>query len=279
MEVFFITAAILANTGSRLLQKYVLKSANPYPFAFLNNVFSSLVFLPLALLNWRYVINAHSLIGLGIAGALWTIIAVTNYHSYKKTDLSVREPVTQTRILFTLFLGILFLGESFTLAKFLGTFIIFFGLFILFYKKGVKIKWNEGVAITLGLSFLIALVSIFDKYCLQYFSAELYGFIVYTIPAFFMCFALPKRFGEVKQLLQTNWKVVFSAITFSVTAYYYILKTFEHLEVSVAYPLLQLTSLLTVLFGIYFFREKENMGKKISAIVVILIGVIILKFA
>ena len=60
-------------------------------------------------------------------------------------------------------------------------------------------------------------------------------------------------------------------------AYYFTLKSFSLADVTLVYPFLQLATLLTVIGGIVFMKERDHFWQKIIAVVFVIAGAIILK--
>lgn len=110
--LLFVALAIIAGTGSKLIHKYVLRETEPYAFALLTNIVSAVIFLILAFGNFSLPKEPMAWIVLGIASILWTIIAVSVLISYKATDVSIREPLSQSKTIIALVLGILFFGRG-----------------------------------------------------------------------------------------------------------------------------------------------------------------------
>jgi len=281
--VLFFLGAIVLNGGSKLIHKYVLKDVEAYSYAILFNFLGAAVFFVLALDKIHIPKDQNALIALLGASFLWTCIAVINFISYKQEELSLREPVYQIRVLFTLILGVIFLRESFSFFKSFATILLFIGLFILLYHK--ERKWSDfsrpGILWTLLTALLMGGVAVVDKYSLNYFNVETYGFLVFLIPACFLSLGLFKKNERsgLSYLLKNKWQSAFLGVGLGTLGYYFVLKVYQSIELTVAFPLLQLNILIAVLGGIFIFKEKENIPRKIIGTVIIILGTILLKFS
>lgn len=277
--LLFVALAIIAGTGYKLINKYVLKETEPYAFALITNIVSAVIFFLLALNTFSFPKEPMAWIVLGIASILWTIIAVSTLISYKATDVSIREPLSQSKTIIALILGILFLREAVSAGRIIGTIVIFLGITLLIYHPERRFGRlsDKGVKWTLFAALLSAFVAIADKAALKWFSLETYGFLVYFFPSIILLFFLSKRTHQVRHLLKTKWKSALAGIALALTAYYFTLKAFSVADVTIVYPLLQLTALLTVIGGLIFMNEREHMWQKIIAVVIIIAGSIILK--
>ncbi|NCC71705.1 hypothetical protein EOM09_09105 [bacterium] len=175
--IFALISAFCESIKS-LLHRKIMISEDPYAYAMFENIFAALIFLifikqflfPNQLEAWLIVV---------FASIIWLIISILSQYSYKYTKVSVQEPLKQTRLLWVLLIGVIFLHELITINKIIGTIFIFIGLIIITFQKKLKFGSfkDKGVQITLIYSFLFALVTIVDKYALNYFNAETYGFL------------------------------------------------------------------------------------------------------
>lgn len=277
--LLFVALAIIAGTGSKLIHKYVLKETEPYAFALITNIVSAIIFFLLAMHNFSLPKEPMAWVVLGIASVLWTIIAVSTLISYKATDVSIREPLSQSKTIIALILGILFLREAVSAGRIIGTIVIFLGITLLVYHPERRFGRlsDKGVKWTFFAALLSAFVAIADKAALKWFNFETYGFLVYFIPTLILSMFISKRMHQVRHLLKTKWKAALTGIILSATTYYFTLRAFSLADVTIVYPLLQLTMLLTVIGGLVFMKEREHMWQKIIAVVIIIAGSIILK--
>ncbi|MBR9692125.1 EamA family transporter [Candidatus Woesearchaeota archaeon] len=225
--------------------------------------------LPRALFPWLIVI---------IASALWALASFVYYEAHSLVPVSIKAPLDESKLVFILFLSVLILSESLFLEKVIGIFVMFTGLLILAYKKKGFLKnvKDKGTLLILGSAFLLALVSIVDKYALRFFTPGTYGFLVYFIPGLILVPFLINKKQEAKKLVRESWKLALIAVLFSVVAYYFRLKAFDLAEVSLVFPITRLSVLIAVFGGIIFLKEREYVWRKLIASVIVIIGAILL---
>ncbi|MDD5547754.1 MAG: EamA family transporter [Candidatus Pacebacteria bacterium] len=275
----FLFIAIICGVITKIIHKYILKNVEAYPYAFFGNLVSAAISLPLAAINFSFPKSGNAILFLGIASILWAVLAVSAFIAYKKTDLSLREPVSQSRIIWTFILGILLLGETATIFKTIATALIFLGISLLIWHP--ERKWGRltdpGILWTLGSALLASIVAIVDKASLGYFNPEVYNFLVYLFPTILLAVFLPKNIEGFKHLLRTKGWIAFAGTIIQTASYYFTLKTFSVMDITLAYPLLQMVTLLTVIGGIIFLKEKEHFRQKILATAVVVIGMILLR--
>lgn len=274
----FIAIAIICNTINKILDRYVLKNTSPYAFSWLTQTISAIVFLPFAWTNMTFP-ETKGLIAVIIAGIAWTLTSFSSSVSKKNAEISVKEPIAQSKVIWALLLGILILGENVTLTRVIGTIIIFAGVSILLFHPERKFGriTDPDVTSTLITAVLYATVTIIDKYTLTYFKPEVYAFFVYLIPCIIFTSFLPKKISEVKELLKSRGRTAVVSILIATITYYSMLKAYTLADVTLVYPLLQLAMIFAVLIGILFMGEKEHKWQKIVASMIVLIGAIIVK--
>lgn len=200
------------------------------------------------------------------------------FHAYKFTPVSLKTPFSQSRIIFLFLFSILILSEVITLKKLLGTLIIFVGIVILTYHKR-KIfgrLTDKGVQLTLLTAFLFALVALIDKTAMKYFTAGMFGFLVYLIPGLILLLFVKKRTSPTKQLIKNKWPYVLAVIILGAAFYYSKLRAYSLADVSLVFPIIRTSTLISVLGGIIFLNEKEDLLKKIFSTFIIVLGMLIL---
>ena len=113
------------------------------------------------------------------------ILSVCQYTSIKKTEISLKEPLSQSRLIWVLIFGVVFLGEVVSISRFIGTFFVLCGAIVLVFHP--EQKWgrfsDSGVRWTLGTAVISATVALVDKFALGYFPSEMYAFLAFFVPA------------------------------------------------------------------------------------------------
>lgn len=276
--IFFVFLAVIFGTINRLLNRHVLKETDPYAFALITQIISALILLPLAIINFSLPKSTEAYIVLAIASFLWALVSFSTYKSYKSTEVSIRDPLNQSKLIWTLIFGILLLGEFVTSNRIIGTLIVFLGISLLMWHPERKFgKFSDtGVKWTIGAAILSATVAIVDKLSLTWFKPEVYGFLVFFFPMLILLAFMPKRTHHIKHLFKIRGKSAVITIFVGTLTYYFTLKAFSLEDVTLVYPLIQLSTLLTVLGGIVIMKEREHFWQKIIATIIIITGSIVL---
>ncbi len=278
VELFvFILFAILFSVSTKFLHKHVLEEADPYAYALLLNGISAIIFLPLMIVNFSLPSLSPVWLVVVVASIFWALTAVTSKMSIKGSDVSLRDPLNQSKLIWTFLLGVLFLKEIITTNRILGNLLVFIGVSLLLWHPERKLGRlrDYGVKWTLIGALFSSLALVSDKFALQYFKPEVYGFMVYLLPALILSLFLPKRIHHVSHLLRHRWKPAILAIALQTGTYYFTLRAFALADITFVYPLLQLSILLTVLGSIIFLKEREHLWQRIIATIIILAGTII----
>lgn len=281
MTFIYATIAILGIAGMGLYNRYILKSVSAHSFALLTNLIPAIIFVPIALSNWNYTNSKEAWIAILVASVLWALSSLLYSISSKTTEASIRAPLSQSKLLWALLFGLVILGEVISWQHALAVFVLFAGISILLWhpeRKFGSLK-DPGVRWTLGSAILSAAVAVADKYALGFFSVEMYGLLAYIFPGTILFLFTPRKGEDVAHLWKTSRIHVLLFSIVSVVTYYAMLKTYSLLPISIAYPLLQISTLITVIGGILLFRERENMLQKAIAVVLVIIGSVLLKLA
>lgn len=277
--LIFVAFAVLFGAITKLLHRYVLKETDPYAYSLVTNIISAIIFLPFVIVNFSLPKDPISYFVLGLASILWAMVSMSAFISYKGAEVSIRDPLNQSKILWALLFGVLFLGEVVTQYRIIGTVIIFLGISLLIWHPERRFgRLSEpGVRWTFGAAILSAIVAIVDKASLRWFVPEVYIFAVYFFPTIILALFIRKRVHHVDYLFKVRGKSVIIAIIMSALTYYFTIKAFSLADVTLVYPLLQLSALVAVIGGILLMKEKEHFWQKIIATIIIIVGSIIIR--
>jgi len=135
--LWFVYALLAAITGGfiGILNRFILKDHDFISYGFLWNVITSIFFIPLFLMDFVMPTNFYGWEVTSIGIILWTLIGFIGFKSVQLVEVSTGDSLSQIQVLFLLFFSSIFLSESLTVNKIVGTFLIFFGLITLTYKK------------------------------------------------------------------------------------------------------------------------------------------------
>ena len=276
--LIYALIASLSNAIRSILHRFIMLTEDPYSYALLENLLIALVFVPVLINEFVFPLSLTAWMLVLLSSIFWVFIAVIGFYAYKYTQVSLKSPLSESRVLWVLLFALIFLKEKLILDKVLGIILIFISLIILTYKKQKKFGdlTDKGVQLTLLTALLTAGVAIIDKSALQYFTPGTFGFLVYFIPGLILLGFGKGHFKDVKKILKTKHYYLGVVVVLGFLFYYFNLKAYQIADVTQVFPVIRLSTAFTVIFGIIFLKEKENVFKKLIATVIIFLGILLL---
>jgi len=277
--LYALGVALLMGVSS-LINRSILKRADPLAYALAFQIFSALFFIPLFTFEFAIPSNIEAWILAIAASILWAAIAVIGFQSYKFAEVSLKTPVGRSKILFSMLFAAIVLGEVLSPNKLLGGILVFFGVVLAAFKFGKPLGGFEdiGVKLTLLSALMTGAVAVIDKMAISYFQPSVYGFLQYALPTVWLWIAIPKRQDRLKKLMKTDGKWIILVSLFGMVWYWLLLKAYQvGGEVSVITPTLELSILISVFGGILLLKEKTDLIKRIIGSILTIIGAIVLR--
>ncbi|MFH0890000.1 MAG: DMT family transporter [Candidatus Aenigmatarchaeota archaeon] len=270
--IFALVAAFLLGI-ERLIHRHVMKKEGHVAYTWLFSLIAGIFYLPMLVTGIKIPSDPYAWALMLFAAFVWTVIGVVGFKSYRYTQVSLRDPIARTDVLFLLLFSALILQEPMSVTKLAGVLVIFSGLVILTFHKG-KIfgkLLHEGVRLTLLTAILSGFVAVVDKVAVAYFLPALYGFLMYFVPAVYLTPMALKNKKEIKSLVSRKmfWVIVVSVIT--VLSYYFQLSAYLITDVSNVFPVLQLSTVIAV-FGGYFVHKEKDLGIRLAGAVLMIAG-------
>ncbi|MBU0619367.1 EamA family transporter [Patescibacteria group bacterium] len=170
---------------TKLIGKYQLK--NVAQFSFFSLLFSGLVITVISLINGAGVAISWTFI---ILAAIFLALGNTLYiAALKNLDVSVMAPLFNIRVVITVFLGCVFLGETLTVNNMLLVgFIVFAGFFATMDEKfSIKSFFAKNVAVGLLFMLVLSIRSVFINRAIaqtDYWTASMWINLLAIVPAF-----------------------------------------------------------------------------------------------
>jgi drug/metabolite transporter (DMT)-like permease len=265
----------LASNAFNFVNRYVLKDKDdPIVYAWFFEVFRFLIFGIFAVFDWKLIITPQSImifLLLGITealGAYWYM----KMHSY--SQLSVSTIISRIRLIWVPLFAFILIGEALKPFEYIGIFVLFAGLSIviaphkLFVDKGARYANLAAIVIALNLVLL--------KESLNYGSAS----VVNAAMSLFAVLVYPLLFRQISKRLNIfkheNVTLKLLAVVFNIASQYLFTWALFYGEVSKAIALYQSMMIFSVVAGIIFLKEREDIKKKILGTVITLIGVLLL---
>ncbi len=274
----WVILATLAGVGSNVfnfISRFLLKEkGDATTWAWTFETLRLIVFVILAIFDFRIQFNLHTLILLSLIG-LTEVISVFLYmkmHQY--SHLSISTILSRTRVIWIPILGFLFLGERLTNIEYIGIVILFLGLSIAVSPH--KLFLDKGAIYANLASFVIAINTILQKQVLPYASIPVI-MIFFSLPSVIIFPFLMKN--PKKRLMDENRQHLIPkliAVLVNAVASILLLIALKLGEVSRVNAVYQGMLIIGVLAGIIFLNERKDIFRKLLGTTVTIIGVILL---
>ena len=283
--------------GYDLIKKAGVRENAVPPVLFFSVLASALVWLPF--LCWSvispdsfpsatFLVKTMSWKEHGLILAKSTLVSaswVFNYFAVKHLPVSVASPIRATAPLWTILIAVTLFGERPAVMQWLGIAIILSGFYAFSFVgklEGIHFHRNRWVGFMMIATLLGAFSALYDKYLLQ--SREMGAatvqcwFSVYLTIVLGPFYAL-WRMGKIgKSTFHWRWSIPMIGITLLAADFlYFVAISQQDALISVVSPLRRCAVLITFFGGIIAYREK-NMRPKLICILVILSGIIVLKW-
>ena len=193
----------------------------------------------------------------------------------KLLDVSVLSTIINFSVLIAFVGSVLLYKEQLTIQKILGGLLIVTALFLVSTgKRRVELSF-KGILLAVFISIMLGIAVMLDKMGTRYFNANTYNIFAWCAPLLFIVFPGIDIKIIKKELRIASWKV-FVLAGFNVFGYLFQLKALELSEATKIIPIIQTSTLFTVLAGILFLKERENVPRKLIAGVIAVVGVFLL---
>lgn len=269
--------SVIFFTSLNLLQRVLaVDSKYPRAMAILFNGIAALIALFIftatgSFKNISLPSNPEAWIALFIASFCYAMFERGRFVAAKLLDASMLTTITNISVLVA-FLGALFLySETLTIHKLLGGILIIGALFLVSINKQAKKSSKKGVIIAVVISVMLGLGWMLDKLGTQFFNANTYNIFIWTVPIIFVYLPYIKLSEIRSELKIASWKI-FLLSGLNVIGYLMQLKALETAEATRVIPIVQTSTLFTILMGIILLKEREHIPRKIIAGLMAIIG-------
>ncbi len=276
--ILFALGAALSSGIEKILRRHVLIKEDSVCYAFLFGLFAAVVLLPLFFIRYEPPVNNNAWLLVILSGVLWTLYGLLLAKAYTYLEASVASPISRLKLFFVLLLSIIFLNETISVSKIIGTTLIFMGVVIINLKSRNFLESfkEKGVVLIIISTFVISIALLVDKYAMNFFSVETYTAPVYLMSPLLLIPFILKRKDHLKSILKRSLIPVFFTSLLSVGYYYLILNAFKYAEASIVVPITEISTLFTVLGGIFILKERKNIMRKVIATIIVIFGAILL---
>lgn len=274
-----VAISVITYSISVLLQKVILRNDKSDPVAFAV-VFQALVGVVIgigALAHGfampdlsRYWVNVLMMVVLYGAGN------IVIFHALKLIDASTFTILFASRAFWTIVGALLFLGERYTWARLVGTLLIITSIVLVSWKKQkVGLGKGELLGLLAGVLFGVAFVN--DAFIVQNSDVLSYEAIAFLLPTLGILLVQPKAVKKMPHLLKGDFlvKLLVLSIFYGISAVAVFMAYKAGHNASQIAPLVQTTTVVTVVLSIIFLKEKTALLRKSVGAVISFIGVVL----
>lgn len=251
---------------------------------FVTNGILSLFLLPVAVYEYQTILQLglYAWMVIIFTCVLWAANGFLGNYSYKVAPISVREPLSQTQIIFAVFIGLIVFGETLYFFDYIGISLIVLAGLVLAFGRGVDKKdvnmWVVGSVLLMAL--ITAITSAFDKYTVSFLQPHVYLFFNFFIGNLALFFVMTKeRFLEIKKVCSdvvTLRQMFLLSFLFS-ASFYFTLVAYKNFDFSLVYPILKVSAPITAFAGILFLGERNGWKIKVVAVLLAFLGAVFIK--
>ena len=289
MELLVVLGRLIFSSFANVFQKKLANQGlHPFYIVMASYLVLSIICLPLisiinpSELSPRFWLNIFFAALLDMAGTLFLVMSLS------KTDLSVFGPLNAYKVVISMLLAMIFIGEMPSLQGFTGVGIIVLGSYFLFPASG-SITTNRLINLLLekGVQYRFLSILLFSIGTLPLKQAVIEGDALATT-VFWCLIGFPLAVIAHTVFLKDNFKRDFTQSKNSISQFIYLgmliflmqymtMIVFSHLLIAYSLALFQLAMVLQVFLGYRIFNEKHIMRRLAASMVMIAGSLLILR--
>ncbi len=236
--------------------------------------------IPALLTGWHFEWNLLTISWLGVVAVAYTIGPSLYYMGLKHTNLSVTTTLDATGAIYAVILGVLILGEGFTMTKLVGMGLIMLAVLVVAGKSTAVNQFTKHEILLLIAPLFYAIGSIADNTLIKYSNALSYLTLSFLIAGITMTLVNIPRIKEVgiENLREPSFLKTLSLNAFFVAFYGYASYRayLDGGEVSAMYPIMQSESVVVPFMAMWLFGEREKYLHKIVGAILAFVGILLL---
>lgn len=244
------------------------------------NIIAGIISLPIVFL-YRESIFALTLGQLSftlLTGALWSLNGYLGNLTTEKAEVSIREPLVQLQVVWAVVIGLIIFNESLNPQQMIGIGLIILASLVLTLKRNFfKVHIDKKTLLIIFVYTIVtAIVAAMDKHIMSFLAPQAYLLFNFFVPILFLLPFVKFHRKELSIAQKNMSKLILLSIVF-MCAFITTLFVYKNFDFAISYPLLKIATPLTAVLGILIFKENNNLNKKIIAIVLATLGVILIK--
>lgn len=272
--------SVLISSGATILQRVLMKGdkSNPYSYTIVFHFLIGFLVLIFGLLSGaNFSFFSGNVLMLFLAAALWGICQVFLFKALQTVEASEMTILSGLRVIVTIVASVLLLKEAFTGWNVLGTVLILTStLLVVNLKKGFKL--DKSFLYVLGMALFGGLAIVADSANVQQYDVLAYSTFSNFLSGLFILAFYPKALSQWKDFVRSGFLVrMLPLAVFSATqgVLYLLALTYGGNTAEVG-TIRQASVIVTILLAVMFLGERNNLGRKLIAGVLVTLGVVLL---
>ncbi len=259
-----------------LVSRSILKKDDDHRvFALFMQFIPLLLWLPLLLVEPVRVpekIDGWAL--LAIAGALWAAQQLVFFKSHRFIEVSLREPIHRTQLIWTALFATLFLGETFGQIQIAGMALILSGSVLIGYTRKSGQGERYGLYLAFIAAFLLGAVMTLEKVAVSFFNANAYPVFVTVFSGSFMLLACLRNdlLSRATFQLKKYGKKIALASCFAALGYWSFIQALSQGPAGLVVSIHQLSLVFATFGGIFLLQERQGIPVKLAGMALALAG-------
>lgn len=283
--IFIIAGRILASPLVNVFQKKLTnRDVSPELIVSLSYLFFVILSIPVFIYLKPFDLPGEFWLYISLLGVFDIFGNMFLVKSLSTIDLSVFGPLNSYKPIFAIIFSIILLGEIPTFWGSLGVVVIIGGSYFLNYKESGEAYSVMGFFKNRGIIFrflaigLTAIAAVFSKKAIL-LSSPLITLMYWSVIGWPVSVMLVMKLklnwkSELEQIMKHKGNFGFLFLSFLALQFFTLL-AFEKIFVGYSLALFQVSSLISVLFGVLFFKERNIKYRLLGALIMV-IGVILI---
>ncbi|MFH1663676.1 MAG: EamA family transporter [archaeon] len=270
--VFSVLSAIIF-AATNVIDKFVMSKWVKNPI--IPMLVLGLVSIPVVLLIYFFhgfsELSSFNVFVVLLAGAFFALSNLLYFKLVKIEDVSVVIPLFYFDPLFVLVIASVFLGETFTLLKYAGIFLLVFGAMLISFKGSVNLRSRKFLFPLFVCVLFCAIQTVLVKFVLDFadvwtvFSIERIGMLVVLFPFYFL------NFSDLVKTAEEHGRKAIALISFSeclgLTGYFFLTLALSYGFASLVSAMLSVQPFFVLFFTVlisFFYPSilKEDISRK-----------------
>ena len=284
MTWFFLAIiSVIFYSLSTIVQRKIMKNVDSDPVASMiifQFVVSGIIFLYILLSGspWPDIIKVWPFLLLN--GVLVAIASISMFQATKYTEAGEYTIIGTFSAFINLFVVTIFLHESLTVSKILGTILIILSIFtVTEFSKHKKITWHKGHLYTLLSASAFGAVFASESYVASQIGVLQDLLVGFFLPGIIVLALKPRALNRVKELLNRGYlsKILSFSILYLLGAITVFGAYVQGGDAGKIYGISNSTVIVTVVLAAIFLGEKDKALKKILATISAFAGIMLLR--